>query len=280
MFRTLFLSSVVMMALTSLATGETISNEKVIVAFGDSTTAVRNTVPKVYADLLQERLPALLGQAVTVYNAGIGGNQTSDALARLNTDVRSRNPDIAIVQFGINDSWVYSGHQGEPSAVAIDAATQATSPYASRGNFTDNLTSIIRTLKSDGCRVILMTPNQLQIAGPGAEMPWRNDLLGRYAEVVRQVAASERTELLDVWTMYSDYAAVAGHSVNDLLVDSQHPGQLGHQMVADRLVAMLVPVPEPASVGQVVIPGLLLLGLRMGHRRGADDCFHLSLDQD
>lgn len=228
-----------------------------IVAFGDSTTATRETVSKVYAQILQEQLPDRLGQSVTVYNAGVGGNTTYNALQRITNDVRARHPDTVIVQFGINDSWVYSGVQGGPSDVPIDAATQAGHPNASHGNYTANLTGIVSTLKGDGARVILMTPNQLQTTGPGAEMAWRNDLLGTYADVVRLVAADQRVELLDVWQLYSDYAAEPGHSINDLLVDSQHPGQLGHQMVADRLMAMIVPEPSAVVLWITAALGLL-----------------------
>jgi lysophospholipase L1-like esterase len=238
---------------------------KIIVAFGDSTTAPRATVPKVYAQILQDDLSGLLGTSVTVYNAGVGGNTTYDALGRLNTDVRSHHPNLVIVQFGINDSWVDSGVQGNPSRVAIDAAAQVGSPYAFRGNYTANLSSIVNTLKADGARVILMTPNPVQTTGTGAEPVWQNNLLGDYAQVARNVAASKHVDLFDVWQMYANYAAVPGHSINDLLVDSEHPNQLGHQMVAHGLEAMIVPEP---SVVTLLSCGLLArLAHTWRHRR-------------
>jgi lysophospholipase L1-like esterase len=224
-----------------------------VVAFGDSTTALRPTVPKVYAQILRDQLPVRLGEHVTVYNAGVGGNTTYDAIQRLNADVRSHNPNIVIVQFGINDSWVDSGILGSASRVAIDAATQVGHPYAYRGNYTGNLSSIVSTLRSDHDRVILMTPNQIQTVGSGADPVWRNDLLGQYAQVVRNVAASTHVELLDVWQLYSNYSALHGN-VNGLLVDSEHPNQLGHQMVADGLMAMIVP--EPGTLVLVIAAGL------------------------
>jgi acyl-CoA thioesterase-1 len=236
-----------------------------VVAFGDSTTALRPTVPNVYAQILQNELPGRLGESVTVYNAGIGGNNTYDATLRLSSYVRSRNPDVVIVQFGINDSWVDSGVEGAASRVAIDAAKQLGHPYAYRGNYTANLLSMVSKLQSDHDRVILMTPNQIQITGTGANPVWRNDLLGQYAQVVRNVATSTHAELLDVWKMYSDYASVHG-SFNGLLVDSEHPNQAGHQLVADGLMAMVVP--EPGVLALLITAGLSGIGY-VGLRRRA-----------
>jgi lysophospholipase L1-like esterase len=240
-----------------------------VVAFGDSTTAIRPPeVPKVYAQLIQDELPGLLGQSVTVYNAGVGGNRTDDALARINADVRAHSPGIVIVQFGINDSWVDSYVRGDPSRVAIDAPTQVNHPYAYRGNYTANLINIVTILKGDGARVILMTPNQVKTKALDPEcnyFPWQNDLLGSYAQVVRTVASVKNVELLDVWQMYTDYAAISGHSVKDLLGDEgSHPNQLGHRMVADGLEAMIVP--EPGTLSLLLAASLGLLAYHCRNR--------------
>jgi lysophospholipase L1-like esterase len=253
-----------MLVVGMASVGTSVSCGEVIVAFGDSTTAIRSTVPDVYAQILQDELPGLLGESVTVYNAGVGGNNTYDARGRLNTDVRSRHPSTVIVQFGINDCYVDSYVQGDPSRVAIDAATQVGSPYTHRGNYTANLNSIVNTLRNDGARVILMTPNQLRTTGPGAESVWQNDLLGSYAQVVRDVAADQGVELLDVWKMYANYTAIPGHSINDLLVDSQHPGALGHRMVADRLEGIFAP--EPGTISLLGIGCLGVAGWRLLQR--------------
>jgi hypothetical protein len=124
--------------------------------------------------------------------------------------------------------------------VAINAAAQVGHPLAVRGNYTDNLTGIVKTLKRDGAQVILMTPNQVNPVAYGGKGK-QHELLGAYAQVVRDVAAVERVPLVDVWRLYADYADQPGHSVTDLLLDSQHPNQAGHRLVADALHALLVP---------------------------------------
>ncbi len=100
-----------------------------IVALGDRTTATaRDWAPEiqeVYADCLPRAL-APLNVSATVINAGIGDTTTRQAVARLDRDVLRHHPDIVIVQFGINDSW-------------IDVDEGRTRPRLSRAEFRANL---------------------------------------------------------------------------------------------------------------------------------------------
>ncbi|HRU05193.1 MAG TPA: GDSL-type esterase/lipase family protein, partial [Candidatus Brocadiia bacterium] len=120
-----------------------------IVTFGDSTTAPRGKL-KTYSDCLREDLSAK-GVAVEVVNAGIGGNTTRMALARFQTDVLDRKPDLVVIQFGINDS-----------CVDVWRKPPATGPRVPRDEYVKNLEKMAATLQERGCRVILMTPNLLR----------------------------------------------------------------------------------------------------------------------
>ena len=89
-----------------------------IVAFGNSITATRKTIDKVYA----QRIPALLlkkGIKANVINSGIPGSHTGHvtdnnlfkikhALDRFESDVLAYNPDIVIIGFGTNDAHIDS----------------------------------------------------------------------------------------------------------------------------------------------------------------------------
>jgi acyl-CoA thioesterase-1 len=71
----------------------------IIVAFGDSLTAGFGADPgKSYPDFLQQELDRR-GYRYRVVNAGISGETTTDALARLTT-VTALKPAVAIVEFG------------------------------------------------------------------------------------------------------------------------------------------------------------------------------------
>ncbi len=203
-----------------------------IVAFGDSTTALRSTVESVYAVRL-ERLLVDRGVTARVINSGVGGSHTgrvSDngrfrikhALDRLDPALRAHKPDVVIVQFGWNDSWVDSGKPGDASRIPLAA-------YAA------NLREIVSTLRRDGSLVILATPNH-----PWSTLEaWRIERTLQYVDAVRALAKQLDVPLIDVWSAYEKYNSVEGQSFNDLLLDAVHPNDDGHALFAELLDAEL-----------------------------------------
>ncbi len=76
------------------------AGERIIVGHGDSITAGSHLA----AD---EKYPAMLNALMPdtkVINSGIGGNTSSQGLARIEKDVLGRHPDLVILLFGTNDS--------------------------------------------------------------------------------------------------------------------------------------------------------------------------------
>lgn len=69
-----------------------------IICFGDSLTAGLGAAA---GNDYPSRLSTSLGRPVV--NAGVSGDTTADALARLERDVLSRNPRLVVVAFGGND---------------------------------------------------------------------------------------------------------------------------------------------------------------------------------
>jgi lysophospholipase L1-like esterase len=219
---------------------------RVIVALGDSTTASAASwapeIRRVYADCLPGQLRAS-GINATVFNAGIGDTTTRDAVERLDRDVRSRHPDIVVVQFGINDSW-------------IDVDQGRTAPRLTREEFRANLTSIIRTLRGDKAQVVLMTPNPLRWADPYyikafEQHPGLLDThatrgldryLDQYAGDVRSVGRLELAPIVDVFEAFEAYGRQPGRSVTDLLLakDGIHPNQRGQDLVCALLSRTII----------------------------------------
>jgi len=217
-----------------------------IVAFGDSTTATAAdwapSITEVYAQCLPRTLAAHGIQAEAI-NAGIGDTTTREGRARLDKDVRSHAPDIVVIQFGINDSW-------------IDVDVGRTEPRLTREEYRDNLRYFIRTLRQDGTKVILMTPNPMRWSDPFYIDAFRKNpglldtaqergidaLLDLYAQDVRDVARDEDTAIVDVFAAFEDYGKQPGKSIDDLLLagDGIHPDNEGQRMICELLTRRIV----------------------------------------
>jgi lysophospholipase L1-like esterase len=209
-----------------------------IVAFGDSTTAVRENIRKVYARRLREFLSQVKGNTrFEVINAGVRSDTTRRAKARFERDALAHNPQIVIIQFGLNDS-------------CIDVFKGETGPRVDRGEYERNLVYFIRTLRQRRCKVILMTQNPLlwtdktlKVWGkppydPGDPLGF-NLLNKDYAESVRRIAKEQKVPLVDVYRMFLDYGAKEGRGFGGLMVDGIHPNDKGHRMILKALLPLL-----------------------------------------
>ncbi len=204
-----------------------------IVAFGDSTTAIRSTIQKVYAVRLRDNLAAKNIEAV-VHNAGVGGSHTGKlvdnerhkrqhALDRFDKSVRSHKPRIVIIQFGWNDSWVDANDPKAHSRIPLE-------------NYTANLDYMCSVLKKDGAKVILMTPNRPELSME----QWRVARTLQYVKAVRILAKTKDLALVDVWDAYEQFNKLKSQSSDELLLDSVHPNDKGHQLVADLLFKLIL----------------------------------------
>ena len=212
--------------------GDELSGRRVrIVAFGNSTTAYRNTITGVYAQRLPEKLSDA-GIDNLVFNEGIGGSHTgrlSDnsrhniphALDRYDRSVLSRDPDVVIICFGLNDSWVDNG------------AEQSRIP---KENYRANLQYMIRTLRDRDVEVILMTPNAIA----SQYEDWRYKRSAEYAGIARNIAMEEDIPLIDQWHLFEEYASVEGQEIEDLLLDGMHPNDQWHEDLSIMLKNIII----------------------------------------
>lgn len=225
-----------------------------IVAFGDSTTAPRGTL-RVYAELLAEELPRR-GQPATVINAGVGGNTTVAARTRFQKSVLAHQPDVVVIQFGINDS-----------AIDVWKNPPATTSRVARQDYLANLRFFIQTLKKEDVRVILMTPNPLRWTPKLKELYGKapfdpadpdgfNLTLKEYAAGMRELAKDEGVTLLDIDREFRSWKGAGG--VDALLLDGMHPGDMGQRIVAGALIAELTGNPAAAAEVRALPEGLRL----------------------
>jgi len=206
-----------------------------IIMFGDSTTAPRGNV-KVYAERVQTALQGI-GSSLSVYNAGVPSNTTVQGLKRLKQEVLAYKPRVVVMQFGINDS-----------AVDVWRNPPMTEPRVSLEAFLENYRAMITATQKQGAKVILMTTNPLRWTSKLRELygkpPYNADAedgfeslnLTNYNAALRKLASELKVPLVDVHAAYPAFAAKNKMTVEAMLTDGMHPGDLGHQLVAELLV--------------------------------------------
>ena len=209
-----------------------------IVMFGDSTTAPRGSLV-VYATRIETALQSS-DSSPSVHNAGIGGNTTRDAIKRFERDVLRHQPKVVVIQFGINDS-----------AVDVWKKPPATTPRVPLTETLANYRSMITAAQKQKVHVIVMTSNPLRWTSKLREMygkpPYNAEAedgfeslnLTRYNEAIRRLAAELKVPLVDVHAAYPDFAAKHHTTIDAMLLDGMHPGDLGHQLVAELLLPVI-----------------------------------------
>jgi lysophospholipase L1-like esterase len=121
-------------------------------------------------------------------------------------------------------------------------------PRVSLAAFIDNYRFMIAETQKQGAKVILMTTNPLRWTSKLRELygkpPYNADAengfeslnLTRYNDALRKLAGEMKVSLVDVHAAYPAFAAKNKTTIDAMLTDGMHPGDLGHQLVAELLV--------------------------------------------
>ena len=204
-----------------------------IVTLGDSITkGVRPGVrPEQTFSAVWEAKLRRQGVPVEVHNVGIGGERTDQALRRLDQEVIALHPDLVIVMYGTNDSWVDPGKaKSRLSAETYEA----------------NLRELIRRLRAAHIQSVLMTEPMYGAGfmknGLGEEA---NGRITGYMEVCRKVAADLQVPLVDNFAVWGA-ARRGGQPLQDWTTDGCHPNPAGHAVIAETMMKALLPLVQTA----------------------------------
>jgi lysophospholipase L1-like esterase len=160
----------------------------VVVLLGAST--IQGNVSFNIVDEVARRLPER-----DLVNAGINGNTSAQALARVPEVVACR-PDAVVVHIGANDALAIRG-----SAMAQNVAERPT-----LDGFAANLSAIVRGLAPTGARIALMS---IQPVGEQPDSEINKDV-DRINEVVRRTAAAANVTYLPLHERLTDLLAERG----------------------------------------------------------------------
>jgi lysophospholipase L1-like esterase len=196
-----------------------------IVFFGDSITQA-GVQPHGYITKIGEALLAKgIASQYELTGAGIGGNKVYDLYLRMDDDVLAKNPDVVVIWVGVNDVW----HK----------ATSGTGTDADK--FEKFYIAIINKLQAKKIRVILCTPSTI---GEKSDFTNQQDGdLNKYAQIIRDLAKNYHCGLLDLRDIFHSYELKNNPSNKDrgiLTVDGVHLNELGNQLVADKMLEVLL----------------------------------------
>jgi lysophospholipase L1-like esterase len=217
-----------------------------IVALGDSIT--RGVRPGVKAE---ETFAALLESGLRkqkieadVVNAGIGGERTDQALARLDKAILARKPGVVLVMYGTNDSYVDAGQK---------------EPRLSVEQYAANLKAMVEAIHKAGAVAVLMTPPQWAEGAKNGAGENPNKRLAPYAEACRAVARETQSPLVDHFATWRK-AALRGTDLGGWTTDMCHPNPRGHREIAEQILPVVQEVlkkggekPWKAGIARAVI---------------------------
>ena len=208
------------------------------ICFGQGLSPHKGWVTRIAAAL--DELGAKAGIDVLVQNPSINGDTTRQALERMAHDVQAHEPDILLIQFGMNDCNYWASDRGGPRV----------SPKA----FAGNLEEMVDRGRRFGARKVFLLTNHP--SGRNSPMPERGfsyeSSNKRYNEIIRQVANGLRdsAELIDMEKAFEAQMSAKGSGVASvLLADLVHLGPGAHEIyfqtvwpaVRDAANAMLAP---------------------------------------
>jgi lysophospholipase L1-like esterase len=167
-----------------------------------------------------------IGTEIHLTNTSINGNTTRLALERMPYDVQSNQPDILIVQFGMNDCNYWETDGGNPR-VSLKA-------------FEANLCEIIQRARSFGVQKIILNTNhpsardKMTMAGTNITYQESNSL---YNEAIRRVAHQNTDGLVSIVDIekrfFEHFQKSGGNPADFVQKDLLHLNEDGHDLYFD-----------------------------------------------
>lgn len=205
--------------------------EILIVTFGNSTTAPRKGIEKVYALRIHELLNEA-GIQNKVINSGIGGSHSGSVkdndftkiehgMDRFEKAVVNHHPNWVTMNFGLNDAYQDKG-EGTSSRIPVE-------------KYVENLNYFISQIKKDGGKIIVLTPNPV-----GSKLPkFRYERLTQYRKAAKGIAKANHVYFIDSWKLFYRHTRKDPKSIDSLLPDGTHPNDQGHKLIADEIARII-----------------------------------------
>lgn len=219
--------------ITNLTLPDALKDVETIALFGDSITQLGGE-PGGYVWVLEQSLRRLYPQKVwNIVNAGVSGDTSADLRDRLKS-VLAQNPDLLIINVGVNDVWHqffdFKANRAIPAGDFPAGVTLA--------DYQTNLDAIITTAQAQGIQVVLMSPTPIRET-EGSE----NQRLQGYITIMQTLAQTYDCEFVNLYQPFmgaiATYQNVAGPAQRLLTYDGVHANPAGNQLIAQSLLTAL-----------------------------------------
>lgn len=166
------------------------------------------------------------------------------------------NPDVILLHIGTNDMlWSRDYYNGDPNNAAV--------PKMNPTTVAANLNNLLNTIFTRSPNVKIFLAKIIPLANDFAWLDSRvDDYNNRVATLVNTYKAQGKSiYLVD---QYANFSTANGTPIGTHLPDGIHPDQAGYNMMgvtwANAVIASTVP--EPASLGLVLVSGVMLMRRR------------------
>ncbi|MCX5849234.1 MAG: SGNH/GDSL hydrolase family protein [Deltaproteobacteria bacterium] len=178
-------------------------------------------VIKSYVDILTE---SLLAKGIEVINRSRYRETSFDGIRTFNEDIANFEPDILLIQFGVDDAF----------------------QYVYRSEFQENLVQMIRLARRRFNPVIFLATSHI------FDNPNDMDAVNIFYRSLRIVASDLGCELIPVHKYWAVYLEEHNLCSKDLVQsDSRYPNEKGHEVIAEAVMNRLNQI-EPSSLS---LPG-------------------------
>ncbi len=166
-------------------------------------------VTKSYGDILTH---SLAGKGIEVINRSRHQETSFDGIGTFQTDISNFQPDILLIQFGVDDAF----------------------GYVYRSEFQENIVQMIRLAR------LRFNPYICLATSHTFDNHHDMDAVNIFYRSLRIVATDLGCQFIPVHSYWTDYLAEQNLSSKDLVLsDSRYPNERGHEVIAEVIMKHL-----------------------------------------
>jgi lysophospholipase L1-like esterase len=157
-------------------------------------------------------------QPIELINAGVSGNKAADLRHRFQQDVMAQNPDLVVINVGVNDVLQSLNHSPNQSSHLEQ--------------YRQSLRAMIQAAKAKNITVLLLSPT---LVSEDLNSP-ENLRLAEYIAAMAEVSQQTTCQFIDLNQAFKHviltYQRYGGNRQNILTRDGIHPNLAGYQIMA------------------------------------------------